>query len=299
MKVGAERREALREALERSGAERRESKGSGELWRYVLDGAQVTLWRTGTVRVQGKGEGLEPLQRLVEEFAVPDQVAAKLPPDLPKDAPWAGADESGKGDYFGPLVSAAVVVDASVAAQLAELGVQDSKRLSDPRVRKLAPQVRRLTTHALTTVAPPRYNTLYDQFRREGKRLNQLLAWAHVLTLAELLELSDPAPAYAIVDQFADARVVERAAETRTRDLRIVQFPRAEADVAVAAASILAREAFLDWLQRASERTGVTLPKGASPQVIAAARDIVDRQGADALGSVAKLHFATTGKVLG
>ena len=299
MKVGAERREALREALERSGAERREAKGSGELWRYVLDGAQVTLWRTGTVRVQGKGEGLEPLQRLVEEFAVPDQAAAKLPPDLPKDAPWAGADESGKGDYFGPLVSAAVVVDAPVAAQLAELGVQDSKRLSDPRVRKLAPQVRRLTTHALTTVAPPRYNTLYEQFRREGKRLNQLLAWAHVRTLAELLELSDPAPAYAIVDQFADARVVERAAETRTRDLRIVQFPRAEADVAVAAASILAREAFLDWLQRASERTGVTLPKGASPQVIAAARDIVERQGADALGSVAKLHFATTGKVLG
>jgi ribonuclease HIII len=298
VKVGAERREALREALERSGAERREAKGSGELWRYALDGAQVTLWRTGTVRVQGKGEGLELLQRLVEEFAVPDQVAAELPPDLPRDAPWAGADESGKGDYFGPLVSAAVVVDAPVAAQLAELGVQDSKRLSDPRVKRLAPQVRRLTRHALTTVAPPRYNTLYDQFRREGKRLNQLLAWAHVRSLAELLE-HDPPPAYAIVDQFADARVVERAAETRARHLRIVQFPRAEADVAVAAASILAREAFLDWLAGASERLGVTLPKGASPQVVAAAREIVARDGADALGTVAKLHFATTDKVLG
>ena len=301
MKVGAERREALREALERSGAERREAKGSGELWRYVLDGAQVTLWRTGTVRVQGKGEGLGLLQRLVEEFAVPESAAAKLPPGLPRDAPWAGADESGKGDYFGPLVSAAVVVDAPVAAQLADLGVQDSKRLSDPRVRKLGPEVRRLTTHALTTVAPPRYNTLYDQFRREGKRLNQLLAWAHVRSLAELLERAEggaPMPAYAIVDQFADARVVERAAETKARDLRIVQFPRAEADVAVAAASIVAREAFLDWLARASERVGVTLPKGASPQVIAAAREIVARQGPDALGTVAKLHFATTGKVL-
>jgi ribonuclease HIII len=297
VKVGAERREALREALERSGAERREAKGSGELWRYALDGAQVTLWRTGTVRVQGKGEGLGLLQRLVEEFAVPEQAAVKLPPDLPKDAPWAGADESGKGDYFGPLVSAAVVVDASIAAQLAALGVQDSKRLTDPRVRKLAPQVRALTRHALTVVAPPRYNALYDQFRSEGKRLNQLLAWAHVRSLAELLE-GEPLPAYAIVDQFADARVVERAAETRTRDLRIVQFPRAEADVAVAAASILARHAFLDWLARASERIGITLPKGASPQVEAAAREIVARQGADALGTVAKLHFATTGKVL-
>jgi ribonuclease HIII len=99
MKVGAERREALREALERSGAERREAKGSGELWRYALDGAQVTLWRTGTVRVQGKGEYLPVLQRLVEEFALPDSVAeTQIPVDLPRDAPWAGVDESGKGD---------------------------------------------------------------------------------------------------------------------------------------------------------------------------------------------------------
>jgi ribonuclease HIII len=298
LKVGAERREALRDALERSGAERREAKGSGELWRYALDGAQVTLWRTGTVRVQGKGEGLELLQRLVEEFAVPEQAAAALPRDLPKDAPWAGADESGKGDYFGPLVSAAVVVDAASAAQLAALGVQDSKRLTDARVARLAPDVKRLTRHALTTVAPPRYNTLYDQFRREGKRLNQLLAWAHVRSLAELLERSGPPPAYAIVDQFADARVVERAAETKTAGLRIVQFPRAEADVAVAAASILARDAFLRWLERASRRLGVPLPKGASPAVVAAAREVVARHGRDELGNVAKLHFATTGKVL-
>jgi ribonuclease HIII len=217
--------------------------------------------------------------------------------DLPRDAPWAGVDESGKGDYFGPLVSAAVVVSPHVAAELATLGVQDSKKLTDKKVAKLAPQVRALTEHALTTVAPPRYNTFYDQLRREGKRLNQLLAWAHVRSLGELLERG-VVPAYAIVDQFADARVVEKAAETRTRHLRIVQFPRAEADVAVAAASILARQAFLDWLEHASERVGLTLPKGAGPQVIVAARALVERQGPDVLGTVAKLHFATTGKVL-
>jgi ribonuclease HIII len=258
----------------------------------------VTLWRTGTVRVQGKGEGLPLLTRLVEDFAVPASAAPKLPVDLPRDRPWAGVDESGKGDYFGPLVSAAVCVDPSAAAQLAEAGVQDSKKLTDPRVRKLAPQVRALTAYALTTVAPPRYNTLYAQFRAEGKRLNQLLAWAHVRSIADLLDRGAD-PAYAIVDQFADARVVERAAERRTGELRVVQFPRAEADVAVAAASILAREAFLDWLDAASKRVGVTLPKGASPQVIEAARRIVASGGREALGSVSKLHFATTDKVLG
>ena len=295
MKVGAERREALREALERSGAERREARGTGEVFRYDLEGAGVTLWRTGTVRVHGKGENLEIVQRLVDEFAVPDE--AKLPIDLPRDAPWCGVDESGKGDYFGPLVSAAVTVTPDVAAELATLGVRDSKKLSEPRVRKLAPQVRRLATYTRTVLAPPRYNTLYDQFRREGKRLNQMLAWAHVRSIAEAVE-QGPSPAYAIVDQFADARVVERAAETRARDLRIVQFPRAEADVAVAAASIVAREAFLDWLASASERVGLTLPRGASPQVVEAARQIVAIGGAEMLGTVAKLHFATTERVL-
>ena len=300
MKVGAERREALRQALERSGAERREAKGSGELWRYALDGVTVTLWRTGTVRVQGKGEGLKVLQRLVEQFAVPEERGAAAVPgvDLPRDRPWIGVDESGKGDFFGPLVSAAVLVAPDAVDGLVAAGVQDSKKLTDKRVRALAPAVRRLTTHALTRVAPPRYNALYADFRKEGKRLNQLLAWAHVRSLRTLLDAAAEPPAYAIVDQFADARVVEAAARGWTADLRIVQFPRAEADVAVAAASVLAREAFLDWLRDASARTGVELPKGASPAVVAAGRQLAARGGREALGEVAKLHFATTEQVL-
>ena len=296
MKVaGPERQEALREALVKSGAEPREAKGTGELWRYDLEGASVTLWRTGTVRVQGKGEGLPLLERLVGEFAVPESAA--LPVDLPRDQPWAGVDESGKGDYFGPLVSAAVCVAPDVAAQLAAAGVMDSKKLTDGRVRKLVPEVRRLATWTKTVVAPPRYNTLYDEFRAEGKRLNQLLAWAHVQSIASLLA-SDCRPAYAIVDQFADKRVIERAARAKAGDLRIEQFPRAEADVAVAAASIVARGLFLDWMADASERVGVELPKGASPAVVAAARQIVERGGRERLATVAKLHFATTNHVL-
>jgi ribonuclease HIII len=271
------------------------------VWRYALDGATVTLWRTGTCRVQGKGESLDVLRRLVEEFAVPEVAEAPQAEgpraDLPRDRPWAGVDESGKGDYFGPLVSAAVVVDRAAADALAAAGVQDSKKLTDKRVRALAPRIRAVSAHAVTRLAPPRYNALYDEFRREGKRLNQLLAWAHVRSLRSLAE-GGAAPAYAIVDQFADARVVERAAFGVTGELRIVQFPRAEADVAVAAASILAREAFVDWLRDASRRTGVELPRGASAQVVEAARAVAARGGREALGEVAKLHFATTEQVL-
>jgi ribonuclease HIII len=282
--------DALRAALVQAGAVEREAKGSGELYRFDLDGATVTVWRTGTARVHGKGEGRPVLDELVAGVAV----KPSLPVDLPRDRPWAGVDESGKGDYFGPLVSAAVEVDPLVASELEELGVTDSKRLSDGRVARLAPEIRERVRSTITVLAPPRYNDLYEQFRREGRRLNDLLAWAHARSIEDLL--ADGAdPAYAIVDQFAaDARVVEGRllAGTRERALQVVQFPRAEADVAVAAASILARDAFLRGLG--------TLPKGGgSPQVVAYARELAARGGEDALRRVAKLHFATTARVVG
>lgn len=296
MKVGAERREALREALERSGAERHEAKGTSEAWRYKLDGATITLWTTGTVRVTGKqGDELDLATRLVEEFAVPE--SAPIPIDLPRDTPWCGIDESGKGDYFGPLVSAAVVVSPHAAAELATAGIQDSKKISDKKIAKLAPLVKAQTEWAVTRIDPARYNELYAEAREQGMKLNQLLAWAHVRSLRTLLERGVQ-PAYAIVDQFADARVVETAAAPHTGDLRIVQFPKAEADVAVAAASVLARDGFLTWMRRASDEHGITLPKGASDAVVEAARALVARDGEDALRAVAKLHFATTVKVL-
>jgi ribonuclease HIII len=303
--TGTDRQAVLAQLLEDSGAERAEARGSGEVWRYRAGGASVTLWRTGTVRVQGKGEHLEELLALVREHAVqaggdPATPVSGMPVDLPRDRPWIGCDESGKGDYFGPLVSAAVYVEPADADRLRELGVQDSKKLTDKRVHALAPQIRELSRQAITMVAPPRYNELYADFRRRGKSLNHLLAWEHTRSIEDLVEAGLD-PAYAIVDQFAaDPSVIERAvlAETRARELRVVQFPRAEADVAVAAASILAREAFVTWVDRASERIGVHLPKGASPAVIAAAREVVERGGEAALASVAKLHFGTTAQVL-
>ena len=290
MKVAPDRRDTLRAALEQALAVPLPARGSGEVFRYELDGATVTLWQTGTVRVQGKGEGREPLEKLVADLA---EAPPAPPVDLPRDRPWAGVDESGKGDYFGPLVSAAVVVDPLVAPELEALGVADSKRLSDARVAALAPQVRERCRFTVTAVAPPRYNDLYEQFRREGRRLNDLLAWAHARSIEDLLA-GGADPAYANVHHFPHARVVERRllAGTRERALRVVQFPRAEADVAVAAASILARDEFL-------RRLG-PLPKGGgSPQVVDAAREIVARGGEGALRAVAKLHFATTASVVG
>lgn len=314
-KVMAEpRRERLRQTLEVAGAVAQQAKGQSEQWRYVLQRpgakAQLTQWTTGTLMLQGDGDAYDEVVELVEgqlaglantDVTPPTKAAGPSIPELPRDVPWAGTDESGKGDYFGPLVSAAVIVDAGIAEQLDALGVRDSKKLSDRRVNELAPKLRRLLAgrYDLTPIPPRTYNKLYEEMRRENKNLNTLLAWGHARSIEDLLR-KGIRPDYVIVDQFADASYIERKllSDTRESGIRIIQFPKAEADLAVAAASILAREAFLAWLAKASRQLGMVLPKGASPQVIEAARQIVAARGEPALGDYAKLSFKTTQKVL-
>ncbi len=314
------RQQRLREALEREDAQEREAKGNGELFRYVLrrksSKAMITVWTTGKGRVTGSAPAHDEVLALVGKAqgglanveAVPKlksrgPAGGSDPAALPKEGPWIGTDESGKGDYFGPLVTAAVFADTDVAEQLRAAGVKDSKKLSDKRVRALAPIVRETVgngRYKVTPINPQRYNNLFAQFKAEGKNLNSLLAWAHTRSIEDLLK-AGLRPRYAIVDQFADARYIEKRlmAEARDSGLTVFQFPKAEVDLAVAAASILAREAFLDWLDRTSLTVGVTLPKGASPQVVDVAKGIAATGGPKALADVAKLHFRTTEKVLG
>lgn len=213
------------------------------------------------------------------------------------DYRWIGTDESGKGDYFGPLVAAGMYVDATIAQELTGLGVADSKTLSDGETRRLAGEIRRRfpDKFEVVEIPPAKYNALYEQFKREGKNLNSLLAWGHARVLENLL-IRCPCR-FALTDKFADARYVEQRLFAHSRRITLVQRPRAERNVAVAAASVLARDSFLTSLDKLSAQYGLSLPKGAAPQVVAAARDLVTRHGAAALGQVAKLHFKITAKV--
>ncbi|MBA2679833.1 MAG: ribonuclease HIII [Ktedonobacteraceae bacterium] len=217
---------------------------------------------------------------------------------------WIGTDESGKGDFFGPLVAAAVLVDGRIAALLTELGVRDSKNLSDKQNIDLAAKIYLVcgANAQVVPIPPVRYNTLYDQMTREGKNLNTLLAWAHTRALENLLTAFPQNRITVIIDQFADEHYIQDKlmASARSIELHLVQLPKAEANIAVAAASILARAGFLDALNRLSREYGVTLPKGASdPSIITIGQQIVARGGQPALAKVAKLHFKTTAKILG
>jgi ribonuclease HIII len=208
-----------------------------------------------------------------------------------------GIDESGKGDFFGPLVVAGVYVDGEIARSFLEAGVTDSKRIgSDARIRSLAKAIRATRGVACNVVeiGPERYNQLIAKFGN----VNKLLAWGHARVLENLIELR-PDCTRALADQFANPRVTERALLEKGRRIELRQRTKAESDPAVAAASILARERFIDWLERAGRQHGLTFPRGASAAVKQAAAQYLTGRERSELARVAKTHFKTAAEIVG
>lgn len=209
--------------------------------------------------------------------------------------PHFGVDESGKGDFFGPLVIAGVYVDRGIARKLIDSGVVDSKRIgSDARIRALADTIRKTSLGLVETVliGPPKYNELYEKFAN----LNRLLGWGHARVIENLLE-KKPACPRSLSDQFADAGVIKASLLRRGREIVIEQRPRAESDIAVAAASIVAREAFINWLDHKSKDLSLKLQRGVSANVKETAKMLVERNGPAILREVAKVHFRTAHEI--
>jgi ribonuclease HIII len=205
--------------------------------------------------------------------------------------PHFGVDESGKGDFFGPLVISGAYVDRGIARELLDAGVVDSKRVgSDARIRALADTIRQSSLGLVETVliGPAKYNELYEKFGN----LNRLLGWGHARVIENLLARKPRCPR-SLSDQFADAGLIGASLLKHGRTIAIEQRPRAESDIAVAAASILAREAFINWLDRKSKELGLRLERGVSPGVKESARKLVEMNGPRALREVAKVHFRT------
>ncbi len=203
-----------------------------------------------------------------------------------------GTDESGKGDYFGPLVVAGVFVPEEQENVLRDLGVKDSKKFSDNRVREFAQLIRQGYKHSLVVIGPQRYNELYAKLRN----LNRILAWAHSRAIENILE--EVRCTRAVTDQFGDKLFVLNALMKKGKNIDLIQRPKAEEDVAVAAASILARAEFLKRLHFLSQEVEVDLPKGSSPLSEEAGVKLVCLHGDKILDRVAKKHFKLTQRIL-
>ncbi|MCK5802528.1 MAG: ribonuclease HIII [Lentisphaeria bacterium] len=270
-------------------------------WRAKLDKTSVVAYQSGKLTAQGRGTAdfvqfiLEPEVLGEVRFGYEHILAEQENPEMFE--PHAGIDESGKGDYFGPLVIATAYVDGPTARTLLEAGVADSKTIkSDRKIRDLAEIIRRelCGRFSVVPVGPEAYNRLYSSFRN----VNRLLAWGHAKSLENLLEKVPDCPR-AISDQFGRKETVLRALQERGRKIELIQRTKAESDIAVAAASILARAEFVQRLEQLGHSAGVTLPKGAGTKVLETAREMASRGGRKALEPFAKMHFRTTYKALG
>lgn len=297
-KLSAAQANQLRALLEPRGWEMDEMPYAR--WRARKEKTTVVAYESGKLVVQGKGTAdfvqfvLEPEVLGEARFGYESERAQARDPAMFE--PHAGIDESGKGDYFGPLVVAAAYVEPDSAQRLVDLGVTDSKRIkSDRKIAALAAEIRKLLgdRFAIVPVGPEAYNRLYAKIAN----VNRLLAWGHARALENLLEAVPDCPR-ALSDQFGNKQTVLRALMDKGRGIRLEQRTKAESDIAVAAASILARAEFVRRLAQLGDSAGVTLPKGAGAPVNAVAAQLAAKGGRTLLGRYAKLHFKTTDRAL-
>jgi ribonuclease HIII len=207
---------------------------------------------------------------------------------------YIGTDESGKGDYFGPLVVAGVYVDKSTEKRLADIGIRDSKTITDSRIYEFAKIIRSVLDtkqYSVISIGPEKYNELYAKIAN----LNKLLAWGHARTIENILGGVECKTA--IADQFGDESLINKALLEKGKKIELIQMPKAEQHIAVAAASILAREMFLLRLAQMNKEYGFLFPKGASGEVEAVAKRFVQKNGMSELSKCAKMHFKTTQKL--
>jgi ribonuclease HIII len=205
---------------------------------------------------------------------------------------WIGTDESGKGDYFGGLVVAGVMVEKRNIPKLKELGVKDSKKIPDSKVRVISERIQKICPYEIVAIGPPKYNELYSKMRN----LNLILAWGHARVIENLLNKIECDTV--IADKFGDKRYIEKALMTEGRQITLIQRPKAENDIAVASASMVARNKFLTELERLSTQVGFRLPKGAGLQVEITAKALIKKYGEEILDKIAKTHFKTTNKIM-
>ncbi len=289
---------ALKELLEARGWEF--STAPYAFYKAAGSNVNVVSYESGKLVVQGKGTEefvlftLEP--EILHTFNYAEAQNAALP-DPAEATIHGGIDESGKGDFFGPLVIAGVVVTPETAPKLRELGVCDSKKItSSEKIIRLANEIRRIAqgSYSRVMLMPETYNRLYTSIGN----LNRLLAWGHARVIENLLELRPECPRM-LSDKFGDERLIRNALMERGRQIQMEQMVRAESDVAVAAASILARDGFLAGMKSLAEISGRELPKGASALVKNCAAEIFAQQGGEIFRKIAKLHFKTWNEISG
>ena len=275
-----------------------ERKAPGVIFAVKLADTAITAYKSGKVMFQGAGAEREAA-RWGQAGAPTAKIASTKGDTLPDNFATLsvlGSDETGTGDYFGPVTVAAVYVPADKIALVQELGVKDSKQLTDDYMRQIAPDLMKVCVHSILTLRNDKYNAIQARGYSQGK-IKALLhnqALKHVLT-----KIAPETPQYILIDQFAERGIYYNHIKNEKEIVRqnVLFSTKAEnLHVAVATASILARYAFLKEMDRLAKVTGFPLQKGASGKVDEMAATIWLKHGEETLRSMTKWHFANTEK---
>lgn len=208
------------------------------------------------------------------------------------EQPHIGTDESGKGDFFGPLVIAGVYVDDKNRKIFEDLGIKDSKTLKDENMLKMLPIIQKNSIYSVVAISNSKYNELYSKF----KNLNKLLAWGHARVIENILEKQKCD--FALADKFGDESLIKNALLKKGQTIKLEQMVRAEADIAVAAASVLARATFVQKVKSMENFYACKFPKGCNNIVKDNARLFVGKYGKQRLVEVCKTHFKTYSEII-
>ncbi len=299
-KLTSDQGQTLRQSLEQKGFQFKELAYTK--FAASQEKINIALYTSGKLVVQGKGT-----QEFVQFILEPEILGEArlgyedvLNPE--RLLPRVGVDESGKGDFFGPLCVAGVYVNEAIVKDFEAQGIMDSKSISsDRRIATLAEVISKHPDCVSTVV--PIGNEAYNRLYTKMNSVNKLLAWGHARVIENLMgqrHRMKPMPQIAISDQFATSKEVTKSAMmSMGKEIELQQRHKAESDVAVAAASILARNEFVERLGKLEKQFGLSLPKGASKKVDEAAKQFLEKHGEENFGKVGKLHFRTSFRALG
>ncbi len=263
----------------------------------------ATFYNSSKFVIQGKNISVL-LDKLSEKFKIEEKAKSKKEnvkseqeTDKPFNhstshhSPYIGTDESGKGDFFGPLVVAGVLIDEKNRPLFLDLGIKDSKTLKDEQMIKMAQQIQKYSVYSVIAISNAKYNELYSQF----KNLNKLLAWGHARVIENILEKTNCE--YALSDKFGDESLIKNALMKKGKTILLEQRVRAESDIAVAAASVLARATFVQKMKTMENFYGCKFPKGCNSIVKTNANVFIKKYGKERLFEVCKTHFKTYNEI--
>ncbi len=264
---------------------------------FDVNGTKITIYHSKKVMFQGKDAAVlaAPFQQQsIQKKPKSSRVPSVLPDNI-STASVIGSDETGTGDYFGPMTVAACYVAAQDIGWLTELGVKDSKMLTDERMRTLAPLLQESLTHSVLVLPNKKYNEIQptmNQGKMKAMMHNQALL--HVLRKLDTVE-----PDWILIDQFAESNTYFNYlvdAPHIVKEKVCFATKAEQIHVSVAAASIIARVAFLNEMDQLSQQLGISIPKGAGAKVDEVAARILKKFGEETLHSMTKWHFANTQK---